>query len=142
MTADDVRPGDLFVFYGLLKKGALGGPEHIPLADSGEWVTSCRFRGRMYDLGGFPGVVTGEAVCQGVLYRIRDVRIVAALDAYEDVTDDPATSLYVRRRIALLDATRSPTRASGWIYQYNLDTDGYEVIEDGNWSLERQRPRT
>lgn len=142
MTAGDVRPGDLFVFYGLLKQGALGGPQHIPLAKYGEWLTPCHFRGRMYDIGGFPGVVAGEDICQGVLYRIWDARIVGALDEYEDVTPDPAMSLYVRRRIALLDAARSPTGASGWIYLYNQNTDGYEVIEDGNWPLERGRSRT
>ncbi|MFN7056899.1 gamma-glutamylcyclotransferase [Hyphomonas sp.] len=141
MTREDVRPGDLFAFYGLLKYGAAGGPEHIPLAEAGEWLTPCLFRGRMYDIGGFPGVVAGGGLCHGVLWRIRDTSVVEAMDEYEDVTEDLETSLYVRRRIPLLDAGGSPTGAEGWIYIYNQATDGLPVIEDGNWSLERGRIR-
>lgn len=135
------RPGDLFIFYGLLKQGAVGGPEHIPLAEAGEWIAPCMFRGRMYDAGGFPAVVAGEGLCHGVTYRIRDVSIVQAMDEYEDVTDDPETALYLRQRVAMLDATGEPTGAQGWIYIYNQATDGLPVIEDGNWSLERGRHR-
>lgn len=140
-TNGKVRPGDLFVFYGLLKHGALGGPQHIPLSEAGEWVAPCKFRGRMYDLDGFPGVVAGESICHGVLYRIHDVSIVPAMDEYEDVTDDAETALYLRQRIPLLDETGSPTGAQGWIYIYNQPTDGRPVIEDGNWSLDAGKTR-
>jgi gamma-glutamylcyclotransferase (GGCT)/AIG2-like uncharacterized protein YtfP len=137
----EVRPGDLFVFYGLLKHGALGGPQHIPLAEAGEWLAPCKFRGRMYDLDGFPGVVAGSDICEGVLYRIRDVSIVPALDDYEDVTDDPETALYLRQRIPLLDMTASPTGAQGWIYIYNQSTEGRPVIADGVWDLNAGKTR-
>ena len=56
----EVRPGDLFVFYGLLKQGAAGAPSDLPLAAAGTFGAPCRFRGAMYDLGGFPGVVAGS----------------------------------------------------------------------------------
>ncbi|MFN4025288.1 MAG: gamma-glutamylcyclotransferase [Hyphomonas sp.] len=141
MTRDDVRPGDLFIFYGLLKHGAAGGPQHIPLAEVGEWLAPCMFRGRMYDAGGFPAAVAGDSLCHGVAYRIHDVRIVAALDEYEDVTGDIATSLYLRQRVPMLDATGSPTGAQAWIYIFNQPTDGLLLIEDGNWALERGRKR-
>ncbi len=141
MTKLDVRPGDMFIFYGLLKQGAAGGPQHIPLAESGRWLAPCTFRGRMYDAGGFPAAVEGDGLCQGVTYRIDEVGIVAAMDEYEDVTDDPKTSLYLRRRVPMLDAAGSPTGEEAWIYLYNQATDGLPAIEDGNWSLERGRQR-
>jgi gamma-glutamylcyclotransferase (GGCT)/AIG2-like uncharacterized protein YtfP len=141
VTREEVRSGDLFVFYGLLKDGAAGGPGHITLAEAGDWVGPCHFRGRMYELNGFPGVVADEGLCYGELWRIRDTGVVEAMDEYEDVTDNPETSLYVRRRVPLLDAAGSPTGAHGWIYIYNQSTDGCSIIEDGKWSLERGRER-
>lgn len=137
MTANGpVSPGDLFVFYGLLKQGASGMPAHIDLEAAGTFGAPCRFRGALYDLGGFPGVVAGEGLCQGIRYRLNDASIIAALDEFEDVfPDDPARSLYERRKMALLDAVGAETGEQAWIYWYNQSIDGYRLLDDGNWPL-------
>lgn len=141
MKQGDVQAGDLFIFYGLLKQGAAGAPGELGLDVAGAFLGPCRFRGQMFDLGGFPGVVAGEGLCQGVRWRVKDAGVVPAMDAFEDVTDDPATSLYLRRRVSVLDEAGAETGEEAWIYIYNQKTDGFPVIEDGNWPLDRGRNR-
>ena len=137
-----VSSGDLFVFYGLLKQGASGMPEHIDLEAAGEYRGPCRFRGALYDLGGFPGVVEGDGLCHGVRYRLNDASIVSALDEFEDVLpDDPDASLYLRKKVALLDDTGSSTGEQAWIYWYNQPIAAFPRLEDGNWPLDRGRAR-
>ncbi|MEH6489441.1 gamma-glutamylcyclotransferase family protein [Hyphomonas oceanitis] len=141
MSGGAVKKGDLFVFYGLLKQGAAGQPADLPLEVSGKFLGACRFRGRLLDLGGFPGVVEGEQLCHGVRYELNDVSIIGAMDEFEDVTDDPATSLYTRQQIPLLDDHGAPTGEQAWIYWYNQPTEGFTDIPDGNWPLDRGRTR-
>ncbi len=141
MTGEPVTSGDLFVFYGLLKQGAKGMPADLPLEASGTFLGPCRFKGRLLDLGGFPGAVDGANLCHGVRYELSDVSLLATMDAFEDVTDDPATSLYVRKKIPLLDDDAAPTGDEAWIYWYNQPTSGFEEISDGNWPLDAGRAR-
>ena len=133
--------GDLFVFYGLLKQGAAGAPAALDLAGAGDFGARCRFRGRMVDLGGFPGVVAGEALCHGLRWRVRDAGIVQAMDAFEDVTEDPATSLYLRVKVPPLDDAGAATGETAWIYWYNRSVDGYEPVTDGNWPPDAGKTR-
>ncbi|MEX1250580.1 MAG: gamma-glutamylcyclotransferase family protein [Hyphomonas sp.] len=138
---DAANSGDLFVFYGLLKQGAAGAPAALDLAGAGTFGTPCRFRGRMVDLGGFPGVVAGETVCHGLLWRLRDADIVPEIDAFEDVTDDASTSLYLRVKVALLNDAGAATGEDAWIYWYNRSVDGYAPVADGNWPLDAGKTR-
>lgn len=141
MMRPDVRAGETFIFYGLLKQGAAGAPAGLGLEAAGEFLGPCRFRGTMFDLGGFPGVVPGESLCRGVLWRVKDTSVVAAMDKFEDVTDDPITSLYLRRRVPVLDDGGGETGDQAWIYLYNQNTDAVPVLADGNWPLESGRSR-
>ncbi len=138
-----VSPGDLFAFYGLLKRGAAGMPSHIDLESAGAFEGPCRLAGRLFDLGGFPGLVDGAGLVHAVRYRIADTDIVPALDAFEDVVPDaPATSLYLRRPMALIDLDGMPTGETAWVYWYNRPVEGCREIEDGNWPLGAGRTRT
>jgi gamma-glutamylcyclotransferase (GGCT)/AIG2-like uncharacterized protein YtfP len=141
VTQGDVRAGDLFIFYGLLKQGAAGAPDALGLEVAGEFLGACRFRATMLDLGGFPGIVPGDTLCHGVRWRVKDAGVVPAMDEFEDVTDDPATSLYLRRKVAVLDEGGSETGEQAWIYIYNQKTDGFAILLDGNWPLDRGRSR-
>ncbi|MCA8891491.1 MAG: gamma-glutamylcyclotransferase [Hyphomonas sp.] len=141
MTKPPVQAGDLFVFYGLLKLGAAGQPADLPLGGAGAFGAPCRFRGRMVDLGGFPGVVAGDELCHGIRWKLDDVSIVDPMDDFEDVTDDPATSLYIRTRIPLCDDTGNETGETAWIYWYNKPVDGFSPVADGNWPLDAGKTR-
>lgn len=136
MTLPHVSPGDLFAFYGLLRQGASGRPAHIDLEAAGRFEGPCRFRGAMYDLGRYPGIVAGDTLCRAEKWRITDVSVVAALDAFEDVDPaDPARSLYQRQRIQILDEFGKPTGESGQVYVYNQTVEGARHIADGDWPL-------
>lgn len=141
MTGPQAREGDLFVFYGLLKRGAAGQPTDLPLSTAGEFGAPCRFRGRMVDLGGYPGVVEGHDLCHGLRWTLTDISIVAAMDEFEDVTDDPATSLYIRKRIMLCDDAGNETGEQAWIYWYNQPVGGRPTVPGGNWPLGAGRAR-
>jgi len=139
--ANGVQGGDLFVFYGLLKRGAAGQPEVLDLAGAGAFGAPCGFRGQMVDLGGFPGVVAGHTLCHALRWRVSDTGIVPAMDAFEDVTEDPDTSLYVRVKVPLLDDAGAATGETAWIYWYNRSVDGYAHVADGNWPLDAGKTR-
>lgn len=141
MTHTEVEAGDVFVFYGLLKQGAAGAPDALGLEVAGEFLGPCQFRATMLDLGGFPGVVAGDTLCQGVRWRLKDTAVVPAMDEFEDVTDDPATSLYLRRKVPVLNEAGAETGEQAWIYIYNQKTDGFAILPDGNWPLDRGRSR-
>lgn len=141
MTKPPAAEGDLFVFYGLLKQGAAGQPADLPLAEAGTFGAPCRFRGRMVDLGGFPGVVAGDELCHGIRWRLGDAGIVPAVDEFEDVTDDPATSLYLRVQVALCDDAGAETGETAWIYWYNQDVSACPAVPGGNWPLDAGRIR-
>ena len=138
-----IKSGDLFVFYGLLKQGASGMPAHIDLEAAGAFLGPCRFKGRMVDLGGFPGVVDGDALCHGVRYRLDDTDLVMALDDFEDVDpSDPEASLYRRERRPLLNDAAAATGETAWIYLYNQPLDGAPEILSGDWPLNAGRTRS
>ncbi len=141
-TTGKVYPGDLFVFYGLLKLGAAGAPKNIDLEKCGSFKGVCAFKGRMLDVGGFPGVVEGQNLVQGQRYQIDDVSIVPALDKFEDVTKDSKTSLYIRKKVALFTTAGVETNRTAWVYWYNQADKGFPIIMDGNWPLERGTSRS
>ena len=63
------------------------------------------------------------------------------LDAFEDVTDDPETSLYLRTQIPLLDHAPKETGEMAWIYWYNKSIEGFPPVADGNWPLDAGKTR-
>tara|TARA_B100000767_G_scaffold133868_1_gene127064 strand:- start:662 stop:1090 length:429 start_codon:yes stop_codon:yes gene_type:complete len=141
VTRPPVEAGDLFVFYGLLKVGAAGQPADLPLGTAGTFGAPCRFRGRMVDLGGFPGVVAGEELCHGIRWEMSDTSIIGPMDDFEDVTDDLATSLYIRTRIPLCDDSGNETGEIAWIYLYNKSVEAFPPVADGNWPLDAGKTR-
>ena len=141
-TNGPVTSGDLFIFYGLLKQGASGMPANIDLEAAGEFLGACRFRGRLYNLGSFPGIVEGDTLCHGVRYRLDDTSLIEALDAFEDVLpDDPDASLYKRIKASVLDDQGDTTGETAWIYWFNQSVESYTEIPDGNWPLDAGKTR-
>jgi gamma-glutamylcyclotransferase (GGCT)/AIG2-like uncharacterized protein YtfP len=77
-------------------------------------------RGRLYDLGAYPGVVLDAAAAQvrGEVFAVPDGETLARMDAYEGYyAGDPAASLFLRVRGAVaLDGGASE---DCWVYVYN-----------------------
>jgi gamma-glutamylcyclotransferase (GGCT)/AIG2-like uncharacterized protein YtfP len=108
----------LFV-YGSLRRDAPGS-RHELLGESAELVGHGRVRGRLLDLGDYPGLVaavTRDDWVRGELYEIGSRRISAGLDAYEGYDPQrPAQSLFLRRKTTVeLD---SGAAMVAWVYCY------------------------
>ncbi|OFX13023.1 MAG: hypothetical protein A2516_05270 [Alphaproteobacteria bacterium RIFOXYD12_FULL_60_8] len=114
---------DLLAVYGTLKAGQ-GGVERLGLTPKLRLLGPCRFKGRLLDLGDYPGAVKGEGVIEGELCRILDAAALPLLDRYEDVRH----GLFVREKVPLLEPQKT-----AWVYWYNRPVTGHPVMESGNW---------
>jgi gamma-glutamylcyclotransferase (GGCT)/AIG2-like uncharacterized protein YtfP len=120
--------------------------EQLGIGDAITFVGRCRLPGILFDLGSFPGAVPPDdlpadlrtsapetPVVHGELYRLEEADILSVLDHYEGYDpDQPATSLFVRRRISLVE----PADQDAWVYWYNGPVDGKPRLPSGDW---RQR---
>lgn len=83
-------------------------------------------KGRLYNLGWFPGIELGgndEVICETIYV---DDDGLAKLDDYEGYSPSSPSSLYIRTSIMINGET-------GWIYVYNRSVTGKEVILSGDW---------
>ena len=116
-------------FYGLLMQG-YGPFEEMGLADALEPAGPCRLRGRLYDLGGYPGLIAGEGVVEAQLYRIARQSVMRLIDDFEDFDPaDPKGSLYIRKVVKLLEPDRE-----AWVYFYNRRPSLGTRIKGGRWT--------
>ncbi|WP_022693044.1 gamma-glutamylcyclotransferase family protein [Ponticaulis koreensis] len=144
----DVKTGDLFVFYGLLQPVSESYPHVIDLAGSGAFLGEARIRGDLYDVGGYPGMVAGDGLVCGTLYRIDDPVIVPEIDAFEDIVPgEEAESLYRREQHSVLKADGVQTGQTAWVYIFNKPLAEDPKIESGDWLKDgephyRKRKRT
>lgn len=105
--------------------------EDLGIAHRLTFVTQCSWQGDLYDLGSFPGAVPGEGTVHGELFRLTDPQVWTVLDRYEEYESDrEAASLFVRRRVSLLE----PNDETAWIYWYNGDPEGHDRVPSGDWA--------
>ena len=109
------------VVYGLLRKGAsmsrlLAGAEFL-----GEVVVDGY---QLFDLGDYPGAVTGTGAITGELYELASPALLDVLDEAEKVHLDPP--LYRR---ALVEVRGEPA----WLYVYARHVDVAQRIQTGDW---------
>ena len=127
---------ELFVFYGSLKRGAKAAPGHISLDQAGGFLGGCRFRARMVDIGGYPGVLEGDGICQGELYRLDDLSVLHDIDVWEDCDmQDASNSLYQRRLSRFFNGPSGLEEGKAWIYWYAKDGIAFPEIKSGCWPL-------
>jgi gamma-glutamylcyclotransferase (GGCT)/AIG2-like uncharacterized protein YtfP len=113
-----VRTLRLFV-YGSLRRDVPGNRQDV-FGDAPDFLGRGRVRGRLLDLGAYPGLVpaiTRNEWVHGELYAITGWRSLARLDAYEDYDPRrPERSLFLRREVRVtLDSGESNT---AWAYFY------------------------
>lgn len=112
---------DLLFAYGTLMRGyAL----HPVLARGARFVGAGRVRGRLLDLGRYPGLVAGPGTVVGELYRIDDPQLLGTLDREEGYN-------FRRRRAAV--ARDDGTRVRAWVYRYQGPQDRAVPIPDGDY---------
>jgi gamma-glutamylcyclotransferase (GGCT)/AIG2-like uncharacterized protein YtfP len=126
------------LLYGSLRRGEPGA-RAMGLDRRLGFVRVVTIRGRLYDLGDYPGLVLGPLAgrVRAELFVIRDPGVTAALDGFEGYNPDdpspydPATghgSLYLRQSLWA-------GGVQAWIYVLNLATPpGPEaLIRSGDW---------
>ncbi|HYC90099.1 MAG TPA: gamma-glutamylcyclotransferase family protein [Thermoanaerobaculia bacterium] len=127
-------PQTLFV-YGTLRRDA-GQAVHHLLARHGTFVGEATVRGRLFDLGSYPGMTLDgdRGVVLGELYEITSdwPAFIARLDAYEGCAeDDPEPHQYRRELVTALRASGPPVDA--WAYVLNVDPTGWPRIASGDY---------
>lgn len=120
----------LLATYGTLMR-SFGRPDDLGVADRLTFVASCRWQGRLYDLGRFPGAVPGAGTVHGELFRLSDSNVWSVLDRYEGYEQErEAASLFVRRQVDL----QAPSGRTAWVYWYNGDPAGRPRVPSGDWA--------
>lgn len=100
-----------------------------------------KFKGKLYDLGEYPGAILDES---GVNYIYGDILelkntidVLKNIDKYEGFgEDEEQPNLFVREMIGV---ETDNGLINCWVYLYNLPVDGFRLIESGNYSEYRKR---
>ncbi|MGH9549837.1 MAG: gamma-glutamylcyclotransferase family protein [Terriglobales bacterium] len=103
-------------------------------------VGSGSVRGRLYDLGDFPGAVvsrTSPSVIKGKVFELpEDEQVLSSIDTYEGFDPNhPQGSLFVRKRwpVTLADGSRMTC----WIYTYNRKPGDARLIPSGSYTARK-----
>ena len=124
----------LFV-YGTLRRDPTHELYHL-LARHARFLGDARVRGRLFDLGEYPGMTVEESngYVSGELYEVTSdwPYVIARLDEYEGCTaDDVQPHEYRRELVEALRPVGEPITA--WAYVLNRDPRGLPVIESGDY---------
>jgi gamma-glutamylcyclotransferase (GGCT)/AIG2-like uncharacterized protein YtfP len=133
MTANE--PKHLFV-YGTLMRASRS-PYARLLEARAQFVGEAWARGRLYNLGRFPGAAFDPA-CRGKIhgeaFLVRNPALLAALDAYEGCGGVGAKPNLFYRTIIEAQFTRGPALAC-WAYPYAGPASGRPLIVSGRFPL-------
>lgn len=124
----------LFV-YGTLRHDA-GHRMHHLLAQHAILLGEATFRGRLYSIGSYPGVVSSDNSVdrvKGEVYCLREFDLLLSqLDRYEGCGPTfPAPTEYVRQQHEITLANGQSLKA--WVYIYNYPTDQLPRISSGDF---------
>lgn len=137
----DASNQHLFV-YGTLLSG-FGHPIWAHLASRARVHGPARARGRLYDLGSYPGFVhepDGEGIVYGEVVTLIDAaEALAMLDSYEGcAAGDPTPHEYARQMIPI----EGPADiATAWAYVFIRATTGLYPIPSGRYLAYRDQVR-
>ncbi len=117
---------DLLFIYGTLLPGLrlereMSGAQRLGVA---------QVHGQLYDIGSYPGLVSGVGLVSGEIYRVTP-EYLRRLDAVEEmIHDNKPASLYWRERIEVVTGDFAGRQV--WVYLYNQSVDGLRPI-DGDY---------
>ncbi len=117
--------------------GVLGRAQRARLMREAKSLGPASVRGRLFDLGSYPGLVEphgdGEIVYGELLELIDPARSLVWLDAYEGIVpgDHPHNAY---RRLQYDVRLASGERRAAWIYLYQGALTRARLISEGRWS--------
>lgn len=127
--------------YGSLRRGS-SSPVRGVLDNYAEYVGEATFRGNLFEIDWYPGVVPSKDendIVYGEIYKMIDSeKVLSELDRYEGCS--PANSkphAFVRKeRIVKL---KEGKELNAWIYLYNQSTSGKKRIPSGDFVIFKNR---
>jgi gamma-glutamylcyclotransferase (GGCT)/AIG2-like uncharacterized protein YtfP len=94
-----------------------------------------KFKGKLYDMGEYPGAVvqeTGDQYVYGSIYLMDEPeKILAFIDDYEGFGDDQEQpNLFIRM---LRDTETASETMKCWVYLYNLPVEHFTQVKSGRY---------
>lgn len=117
---------ELFI-YGTLMPGLrleaeMQGAERLGLA---------QVPGRLVDVGRYPGLLHGEGLVAGEVYRVSETQLARLDEVEEMVPGDRGASQYWRERVTVQAGAWAGQPV--WTYVYNRPVDGLTPIAHGDY---------
>ncbi len=106
---------------------------HRALASASTFLGEGAVRGRLLDLGRYPGLVDGAGRVCGEIYRLDDPELLAVLDREEG---------YNFERCRAIVTLASGRRARAWVYRYRGPQNRAVPLPDGDYRRVHPRPAT
>ena len=121
--------------YGTLRRETGHLMYHI-LARYADFIGDGYVHGKLYEVGGYPGMKLSENPVEkvyGEVYRLRDPDyVLKVLDEYEECNENyPEPHEYTRIQVTVHLTDGRVLQA--WAYEYNYPTDTLELIPSGNY---------
>ena len=123
---------NLFV-YGTLRRSA---PMHELLVPGARCLGAARARGRLYDLGAFPGFVPSRSardVVHGELFEV----IAEDSQSHLEAIDRYEGRAFARQEIRVERVGREDRSLTAWVYCYTHDVRRARRIESGDYLADR-----
>ena len=124
-----------FIFvYGSLKVGFINSFE---FDKDRILMIPAKIKGKMYDIGGFPGVITGNSTIYGELHLYKDIEnVLERMDFIESFSlENSETSFYIRK---LVNVRIYDYCIKAWCYFLNeeliFNDDFLKEIKSGKWN--------
>ncbi len=126
---------DYLFVYGVLRRGR-GRSAHCILDQRGIFIGNGLFRGRMYDIGHYPGAVPSNKasdLVRGDVYLLPDPDdILKILDMFEGyVFDGYSDGEFCREKAPVF--LENGKNVLAWVYIYNRAIDGLKEIPSGDY---------
>lgn len=106
----------------------------IYLQQNSTVYAKAKIKGKLYDIGEYPGTVTdtnGEGFVFGSIVLLNDASVLKKIDIYEGYgVKQPKPNLFIRKKV---QAETDTGIVKCWIYLYNLPVDGLHQIISGDY---------
>lgn len=121
--------------YGTLMQG-FENPYAQKLRLSSNYIGKGYFSGKLFRVEWYPGAhyePDADTLVHGEIYRLNALEILKELDEYEDVLEDEAASLYVRKVVPVRNS--QGVAIPCWVYLYNQPVADLPLIKDGYFKI-------